>query len=259
MDHAYIREHNIVEEYEMGKLSSAESASFEEHFVDCPECQGQLQAAHDFKQGLQAASARGQLLTEFNPSTRASTFVWRRAFLAAAACAGLLFLSLVFLVQQTRRLNREVSRASNDAGTWRQRYEVQRQANAQSQEQVGQPGEPGPGLPVVAVFTLNMTRGGEPTDSEPADRVALSRSPQLVVLSLDLGGSEFENYRATLKESSGQIIWKGESLVPASSHTLSVALPSGFFHQDDYSLTLEGLTRQGNYKAAGHYSFRVKK
>jgi hypothetical protein len=260
MDHAYIKEHSIVERYAMAKLSSAESTLFEEHFVDCAECQGQLQATQDFRQALQAANSKGELLPEFSPATRAGTFEWRGAFLAATACASLLFLSILFLAQHTRRLNRELSRASNDAAIWRQQYEAQRQANAQLQGQLSQAGEPTPLLPVVtSIFALNITRGGQPGDSEPANRFALSKSPELVVLSLDLDGNNFETYRATLKESGGRVVWKGESLTPASSHTLSIALPSSFLHQDDYSLRLEGLTRQGNYTAAGHYSFRVKR
>jgi hypothetical protein len=219
-----------------------------------------LQTAQNFRHALQAATAKDQVLTEFKPPPPATTFVWRRAFLAAVACAGLLFLSIVFLAQQTRRLNRELSRASDDAGTWRQQYEVQRQANAELQAQLSQRGDPAPGLPVVAsVFRLNMTRGGQPGDSEPANRVVLSRSPQWVVLSLDLDRNDFESYRATLEQSSGQVVWKNESLTPANSHTLSIALPSSVLQQDDYSLLLEGLTRHGSYAHAGHYSFRVKK
>lgn len=260
MDHAYIKENSIVERYEMGKLSSAESASFEEHFVDCPECQSHLQTTQDFRQALKAASSEGQLLTEFEPAARASTFRWRPAFVAASACAGLLILSTVFLSEQTYRLNRELSRADQEVGDWRQQYEAQRQANAELQKTLSQPGLPASGLPVVAsVFPLNMTRGGQPDGFEPANRVTLSKSPQMVVLSLDLAGSDFGIYRATLKESNGQVVWKGESLSPASSHTLSIAVPSSLFHQDVYSLTLEGVTRQGNYTTDGHYSFRVKR
>lgn len=260
MDHAYIKEHNIIERYEMGMLPSAEGALFEEHFVDCPECQDQLQTAQDFRHALTAATAKDQLPTEFKPAARAGTFVSQAAFLSAAACAGLLFLSIVFLAQQTRRLNRELSQATDDAGTWRQRYEVQRQANTQLQEQLRQPGETTPTLSVVAsVYPLNMTRGAQPGGSEPANRVVLSRSPQWVVLSLDLDGNAFESYRATLRQSGGRVIWKSASLTPASSQILSIALSSNVFQQGDYSLRLEGLTRQGTYTAAGHYSFRVKR
>lgn len=258
MDHAYIKEHSIVERYEMRKLSSAESALFEEHFVDCPECQGHLQTAQDFRHALQAANAKDQLLMEFKPA--AATFMWRPAFVVAASCAGLLILSTVLLTQQTRRLNRELSRAIDETGAWRQQYEAQRQANAELQDKLHQPGQTPQGLPVVAsVFALNMTRGSQADESGPANRVTLSKSPQLIVLSLDLDGTDFETYRATLKESGGQVVWKDESLATTRSHTLSIALPSSLFHRGDYSLTLEGLNRQGNYTAAGHYSFRVKR
>lgn len=257
MDHAYIKEHSIVERYEMRQLSSAESALFEDHFVDCPECQGHLQTAQDFRKALQAANSKGRLSMESKPA--AGTFMWRPAFLVAASCAALLILSTVFQTQQTRHLNRELSRATDEVGAWHRQYEAQRQANAELQEKLPQPGQPPQGLPVVAsVFALNMTRGGQADESGPANRVTLSKSPQLIVLSLDLDGTDFETYRATLKDFSGQVIWKDEPLATARSHTLSLALPSSLFHPGDYSLTLEGLSRQGSYTPAGHYAFRVK-
>src|SRR5579872_1932171 len=58
MDHRYIEDHNIIARYEMSRLSEAECALFEEHFVDCPECQQQLEAAGGFRQALQTAASK---------------------------------------------------------------------------------------------------------------------------------------------------------------------------------------------------------
>lgn len=56
--HPYIEEHQVVARYEMGKLVGAERADFEEHLVDCPECQEQLATTRDFRQALRTAIAQ---------------------------------------------------------------------------------------------------------------------------------------------------------------------------------------------------------
>jgi hypothetical protein len=262
MDHAYIKEHNIVERYEMDKLSAAESAGFEEHLVDCPECQSQLTAAQDFRRALRTATAGdGSLPGLKSAPPRMDVPAWRWAAASSGACVVLLIVTILFLAGETRHLRGELSQANDASQAWRQRYETERQINKELQPQPIQPGDqngPASGLPFIAsVFPLNMTRGGEPGGSGPTDRVVLSKSPQWVVLSVDLNGNDFQSYRATLMYSGGEALWKAAGLAPARSNTLGLTFPSGFFRQGDYFLTLEGQPRQGSYTVAGHYSFRV--
>jgi anti-sigma factor RsiW len=58
MDHSYIAEHNIAARYVLGALSPAESAQFEEHFVDCPQCQAEIEDTRNFREGLKALTSR---------------------------------------------------------------------------------------------------------------------------------------------------------------------------------------------------------
>jgi hypothetical protein len=262
MDHTYIKEHNVVERYEMDKLTPAESACFEEHFVDCPECQSQLTTARDLRQALRAAATEnGNLPGLKATSPRIGVPVSRLAAASSAACLVLLMVTVVFLVRETLHLQRQLSQANDASRALRQRYEAERQSNTERQQQPTQPGDQNDsasGLPVIAsVFALDITRGDESGGSGPADRVVLSKSPQWVVLSLDLNGNHFQSYRATLAHSGGEALWKAGGLTPARTNTLGLTFPSGFFRQGDYFLTLEGQSRQGSYAVAGHYSFRV--
>jgi len=259
MDHTYIKEHNVVERYEMDKLTAAESAGFEEHFVDCSECQSQLTTARDLRQALQAAATENENLPGLKPATPPiGVRVWRWAAASSAACVVLLMATVLFLLREAHHLQRQLSQANDASQTSRQRYEAERQTNTKQQPQPTGPGEAS-GLPLTAsVFPLNMTRGEEPGGSGPADRVVLSKSPQWVVLSLDLNGNDFQSYRATLAHSGDEALWKAGGLTTARSNTLGLTFPSSFFRQGDYFLTLEGQTRQGSYAVAGHYSFRVK-
>src|SRR5262245_40816949 len=57
MDHQHIQEHNLADRYVLGRLSLAERAQFEEHFVDCPECIQLLETAEKFRTGLRRVAA----------------------------------------------------------------------------------------------------------------------------------------------------------------------------------------------------------
>lgn len=269
MDHAYIEEHNIVARYEMRKLPAAECVGFEEHFVDCPECLKQLSIAQDFRRSLRMATAEDMNLEPRRSALLTNSRAWRWSLLGAAASIALLAVPSTLLVLQTRHLNSELSRANNASEAWRHRYEREQQTKAELQKQLTTDGmttqnssgadETKPKLPVLAsIFPLNTVRSGDLSDSEPANLVVISGDPHWVVLLLDLDGQRFENYRVALTQPSGQELWKTSHLKPTPSNTLGITLPSRFFHQGDYLLTLEGLTRHGAYSVAGRYSFRVK-
>jgi hypothetical protein len=261
MDHAYIKEHNIVDRYDIGKLSAAECASFEEHFVDCPECQSQLSTARDFRLALRAATLEERHVTALAPAALpAAVPAWRWALLGAAACLAVLAVPALFLIRETRHLNGEVGRLNNVAQSWQQRYEAEHQTNRDLQSRMALPVIPSGSAhaPALAsVFPLSVTRGGDPDGSEPVDRVVVSNSLPWVVLLLDSDGHDFQSFRATLAQSNGQVLWRADHLTPADSNTIAITLPSSLFHPDNYLLTLDGLTRNGGYAVAGHYSFRV--
>lgn len=264
MDHAYIRVNNVVDRYVLRRLPAAESANFEEHFVDCADCQQELATAQEFSQALREASAYDRKLLAVEAPTRVRVLpVWRWAFLGAAACVVLMLPILFRSVRESSRLQDELSRASSDSASWRMRYEALQRSGAETQKQspptpAGQPSMTVAGLPVVAaVFPLNITRGAEPEGPSAGDRIVLSKSPQWVVLSLDLDGNEFHSYRATLARSGGPSLWHEEGLAPSPSNTLAITFPSSSFQSGDYLLTLEGLSQGKGYTAAGHYPFHV--
>jgi hypothetical protein len=52
MDHRYIRDHQIVDQYLRNQLTEVEAASFEEHYFECAECLEELEVAKSFGEGL---------------------------------------------------------------------------------------------------------------------------------------------------------------------------------------------------------------
>jgi len=273
MDHSYIDEHNVIAQYGMGKLSPAECVRFEEHFVDCPQCQKQLETAMDFRQALTTVAAedaaRSQFGTTSSPPFSPAAQSWKPALMAVAACLVILAVPAFLLVRQARLAHSELDQAKAAAETWHRQYVDEQQATAELEKQLrdagqkGQPNQTASGaaqLPVVAsIFTLETVRGGELPGSEPVNYVVISHAPQWIVLSVDLNDMQaLKNYSATLAESNGKVLWQQGHLVPASSNALGISLPSSLLREGDFVLTLRGRSRSGGNVTSRSYPFRVK-
>jgi hypothetical protein len=251
MTHDEIAAQNIAERYLMGKLSSDESARFEEHFVDCSDCLDRLETAERFQSALKPLANENLR----SPAVRVGWWGWpRSAWLVAAVF--LLTVSLsVFLGIRGLRTQRELEITRIVSLDWQNRYERERAAAKAPLPAASA----GPAEPLVAsIFYLSTTRGGESEISEPANRVTVASDPHLVVLSLE-GELEpaFQSLRASLMDSANKEIWQRKGLRTTPHEVLSVILPSGMLHTGNYVLTLEGASSTGRYVPAGHYRFRV--
>ncbi|HTD24665.1 MAG TPA: hypothetical protein VK738_18560 [Terriglobales bacterium] len=291
MDHSYIDEHNIIARYGMGKLSSEECVSFEEHFVDCPQCQEQLETTQDFRQAFKTVAAEDAIKPHLatGPGWLA-VFNWRPALVAVAACAVIFVVPSFFLIRELRLAHAELSQARAAAASHPSAYEPQASAesakplpephpassprtggatavasntNASSEHTSGEQtagGQSAAGLPAVAsIFALVTVRGGDLNDSEPVNQVVISRSSQWVVLSVDRDDlQDLRNYRATLADSHGRVLWQLGNLAPVSSNALGISVPFNLLHDGDYLLTLEGRSREAGSAISRIYPFRVK-
>src|SRR5262245_27475755 len=71
MDHHYIAEHNLTDRYALGKLSADAQYQFEEHLIDCRECQADLETIEDFRAALKKVAAEfGGYLLKIEESDR---------------------------------------------------------------------------------------------------------------------------------------------------------------------------------------------
>jgi hypothetical protein len=266
MDHQYIEANNIVARYEMGKLSAAERASFEEHFVDCPQCQEQLETTTDFRQALRTVARQDNWAERRHPpTTRTSFTVARLAMAGAAAALAAGAVSLVLLMQRVHRVENELAQSKTRAEEWHNKYESEHQTADALAKQLQQTQETTEGsgpekFPVLAsVFVLNRVRGVDSGNAEPANWVVVPHQPQWIVLSIDRDRAErYGAYRVTLTESAGRALWKKTVVDPKPGATLSVSLPAKLLPPGDYTLSVEGLTPDGAFVASGRYTFRVK-
>ncbi len=66
-------------------------------------------------------------------------------------------------------------------------------------------------------------------------------------------------YRVTLRDGTGEVLWRGDALEPNLYETLLVALPSSYLKPGDHRITVEALSESGEAGAepAGELAFRV--
>lgn len=294
MDHYYVEQFDLVDRYVMGKLPAEESARFEEHFLDCPQCIERLKTTEDFLQDLrlvtieQASQTDGnqtkRLHEPFSQSLSSKTLALTAFFLLVIAIAG-----TILIVNQMQLLRSEVNEAKRDSAEWQRRHDEQMQADtlsdkmleetkreltarvieleARLQNEQGQEAKeaaasgdwasPQINVPIVA---LNTVRGGEPNSSAAINEIVLSRSPSsfLIILSLE-GEQRHEDYRVTIRDSNHQLILKRRGLVPDPYNSLTIRFDSRFFRPGNYSLTVEGLSAKGASSQIGNYPLRIVK
>jgi hypothetical protein len=239
MDHSYIDEHNVADCYILGTLPAEERARFEEHFVDCPQCQDRLEDAERWRRALKAAAAEGPRVIAW-PS--------KAVALLLAACLVLAVAPLV-LWRELNRVRADLDLARSTSSNWQQRYEESLQARSE------------PPLPsTVPVFPLILTRDATAEPSAPSVHIVLPQAAPWAVFSLELAHApSLLSYRATLSTVRDRQVWTASDLKPSQPSSLALVIPSQLLKPGDYVLTLEGLTSRGSFIPVGRYPFGVEK
>lgn len=291
MDHKHIDDLDLVERYLMGRLAGEEAAQFEEHFVDCPQCADRLETTKALIEGLRLV-ASDQAAEAHTDGPVEPRQYWRHPISrgSLALAAGILLVvglaGAVIVSNQVRRSRADAALARIAAAEWERRYEEERQSSSKALSKptdserelsgpVSQPGgleneheqkpevddHSGPKGPQInlAIFVLKATRGGDPANGSP-NELTLPRSPANFVISVQLEEEgSYKAYRMMISTVQNQLIWKGSGLKPDRYNSLTVEFNSTFFRQEDYLLTVEGVSEDGATSVVGKYSLRVLK
>ncbi len=275
MEHEQIAEHNVVERYVLGRLTSEEEERFEEHLLECPECRLQVEREEDFQDSLHTVAAEEVA----RATARAGVIAWLgrrsavRGWLLAAALLLLAALPLWLLRERSRlqgrigQLQADLARPSpppapapaapvpsgDPAEKQKLLAEIaaQKEANSRLSEQLARLSRPQVNVPI---FSLGFLRGGE---EGTANRVALGKEPQWIVLSVELPPETAKSYRATLATAGGRTVWEGGGLLPNADGTVTVSLYSTRLEPGSYRLRLTGVDAQGRTAPAGEIPFEV--
>lgn len=191
MNHDEIAERQVVHEYLLGTLSPGDAERFEEHYLGCPECLAELEAAEGLHRGLRGIAAgeaaRAGLLAG------AAWLLRRRGAWLAAAAAVAAIVAAGFLWRETERLAGELERLR----------------------------EPSAGTVIAYLSPVRST------GDAPAPRIHLPPDGGGVVLALDLGAEAGALHRVALyRESEPEPLWTGDEVSAGESGELTLSLPA---------------------------------
>jgi Putative zinc-finger len=294
MDHSYIDQFNLIDRYLKGRLAAEESARFEEHFVDCPQCVDRLKTTKNFIQDLRHLSVEQALQSGSYRPERLSSHFWHmpsRKYLGVAA--GFLLMvgvaGAIFALDYVQKLRSDADRAKEDSAQWQRSYEELRQAATLSEEKNNKTEQEltgklrdleaklqteqerrsdmivGSGMWVqpgvnVPVFALNSVRRGEGNTSVTVNEITLPRSPTGFLISVGLEGeAKYKDYRITILDARNRVILRRGGFRPDRYNNLSIGLNSKSFQHGNYLIRVDGVTNNGGPSPIGNYPFRIIK
>jgi len=287
MNHDYIKKFNLIDQYLLGKLAADEAEEFENHFIDCSECEEQLNITRSFIRDLKGLVVEETLRSDNRraaPMTRWWHFrqlVPTRSWAVIACCC--VVVSGVFAFFAFRRLGQleaQLRQAKEDTSAIREQYErgletaaaSERQhqearqvltqrldeleqklktAGAVNQSSVRESGAPEVNFPIYALVSVARTQTTPVGIAPPA-------SSSRFALSIPVEDREdFSVYRVTIVNHLGTTVWKRSGFRPDAYHTLSLSLNSNFLAAGSYDLKVEGLIPPNQWNTVGSYPFRI--
>jgi len=289
MNHDYIIESHLIDQYVLGTLAADQVEEFEAHFVDCPECVEQLKISRSFIHDLKGLAVQETLFSDRQVSR---TQRWRLQrlvplrFWPAIACAcvivavGLGF----FAVRRQGRLEAELRQAKADAAASSQKYQQESQTAAASekrhnetnQELVRRLDDLEKKLQAEAAANKreqDLVRGSEAPEANfpifALVSVARGQVPAPVVINPPSSSSRyalsipvedtrgFSAYRVAILDHRGVTVFNQGGFKPDAYHALSLSLNSKFLIPGTYDLRVKGLTPPNQWSTVGSYPFRI--
>lgn len=250
--HAAFEASDAVQRYVLGQMTDAESARFEEHFLDCTACLERLEVERRLREGLRAG-ATGVPATLEAPPARAKPARTPWVRLQPALAAGLALAVSALLLRELWHTRRELDGLRRQAGAagsegwqaerarWQALLEQERARAVQQQQDaeraraaleaaLAQAREP---AARTLVLSLESERAGDPSTA-PAS-LSLPAEPALVVLALS---SEAAGVPVAVTLRSGtRLVWQGRVQAQPDG-SVWLALPSAWLPAGRYQLRL---------------------
>lgn len=241
MEHAFFEESHAADRYVMGQLTLRERQEFEEHFVECPSCQQEIETAQGLRAGFRAIAAE-RPLPPMVPAVR--PWVW--------LAAGLFFAGIpaAWLGIESSRRSHDVERERTAAAEWKKRFDQ----SEQMRKSVTQA--------TIPVYSLHVVRGGD-GDSAPGVSIVLPREPRLLVLLLENPAtSDYLSYQVTISQVTitgerGRTVWQVRDLAQNTADSLAISYSSDLTPPGNYLLTLEGNARDGRTLPVARFRYRT--
>jgi hypothetical protein len=273
-------ERDLIDRYVRGDLTTRQLENFETHYLSSPSHRERVEFAKALARSFSRSSVRveeatareslgwwGSLVDLFRASNR-------RILLATAmslAVIGGSVLTVETFRLRDRLAQNEVDRSELEAlqrDLERQVAEKQRQSN-QSAEELNHSraeldrlkqelallresgSEP---TPVIASFLLSPSLVRETGER---NRLVIPPGAAKVRLQLSIEEAFYRNYQASLRTVEGAPVWSGKPRISRSGKVVVLTLSAHSLLEEDYILSLHGVTSKGEVEGAGNYYFRV--
>ena len=270
-------ENDLVDAYVRRTLPDDAVRPFEVHYLASTRRRAKVRFATSFARAVDAVDAADAWYTRFLPHA-----ISPRARLAAAAATVLILALGAWIVRDVRHARQpppagqkvESLRAPSDTAsgvTARDRLRgtpaTDGKASPSIASNAGERTEATAGSTSLArstlavVVLLPQTRSSD----EVVPTVSVTRDAERVMLELRLDVADFPRYAATLKDSAGRTIWRGEPMaatVVGDQPTVSVVVPAKVLSSQTYALDLSGVSAPsaasgGDREAIATYVFSV--
>ncbi len=112
----------------------------------------------------------------------------------------------------------------------------------------------------IAIISLTMDSFSRSVGKLPV--FYLREGAKRLQINIDVDDeSDYKSYNAEIKTFEGREVWREQDLRvgKAKPGKVTLALPARIFTNEDYTLSLKGLTQSGNTIDMGEYSFRIVK
>ena len=274
MDHQEIERDLIVENYLRGSLSKEQSARFEEHYLDCNECQQRLDLMERFDRALKGIAGDQRWQAADSPgrgswfSLPRLHFSWEGAF--ALVLIVTTALSLWGLVSKDRQLQDANARLGDQIRLeeeQRRRSEDFRDRLQDAQRELASLRAGGPVAPDDAILQpqlhpliLRLSPQRSATeDSEPGLRLRLDDTGRWIVFRLELNRPPSIAHRLTLRGPDDQALWRGEGIEADNAGRLSLGVESADLTEGVYTLLVEAQAAQRDPAFVARFAFRVSR
>ena len=274
-------EHDLVDSYARGELSSETLQQFRSFYLKSPKRREKLAFAEAlYARELKTAGASARLVQSVAALRPAETHEAskrdspRRIFsiprltlqwgFAGAALAMVLVAGALFL--EIGKLKREMIGADSERAAVEQRerglekqLSDQRAANAQTQDELDRLRNEASRfntIKTIAVLLMPQTRG----TSQPVS-ISVPNGIDALPVRLELESDEFPEYQVTLKEAgSDRIVWHATNLkagAEGKNKSLAISIPSKGLKQQTYVVEASGIRAKGAPAFISGYVFRI--
>jgi hypothetical protein len=241
----------MIDDYLRGDLSHDEILEFQEGYLRTPEGRQRLLFATALDDYLDVSTVPDvPLVSEPEPEVKSriawlpkitSTPVWS---LAQAAVVLLAVAGAAWMLVANLRLEGRVGQLASDRAMLEEQIATLRGAQRTVTEAVA-----------TARLVPGLLRG-----PGQVERIMIPEGTDLIRFQLDLGIDDYESYRATLHDASGDEFWTQSKLRASEIGepvAVTVTLPSELLPHGDYYFRLSGVTTTGHLELVGRYHFRV--